>query len=170
MWRAVVRLRRSGAKDTEGRAAAPARARAIGRGLGAPRSPAPFSFPGTGVRGVAPGKSPRGWSAERRSLSQSAPFGAGALFAQRARASRRSIAAIWRAGRNLHTDPGPRLPPEANLAPVVQLAPSAPVIVPVGRGPGASRACACEAQSRAPHPAPPTERLRKAPSVSGVAI
>ena len=34
-----------------------------------------------------------------------------------------------------------------------------------GRLPGASRDCACEAQPRAPHPAPPTERLRKAPSI-----
>ena len=34
----------------------------------------------------------------------------------------------------------------------------------VGRLPGASRARACEARTQAPHLAPPTERLRKAPS------
>jgi hypothetical protein len=34
----------------------------------------------------------------------------------------------------------------------------------VGRLPGASRTCACEAQARAPHPVPLSRRLMKAPS------
>ena len=42
-------------------------------------------------------------------------------------------------GRSFRTDLGPRLPPGAILAPVVQQAPCTPVVVPVGRGPEASR-------------------------------
>ena len=81
--------------------------------------------------------SPHPWPALRSGRSRKRP-GPPVHDADR-RAFRRSIAAIFVRGRSRRTDLGPRLPPGANLAPVVQQAPCARIVVSVGRAPEASR-------------------------------
>jgi len=127
-------------------------------------APPPRFFERRGVRlqSRSPGK-PRGWSAEQR-LLQSTPCGAGVRNAGRAPLSAPSRRFSC-GGRSLRTGLGPRLPPGANRAPVVQLAPSTQVVMPVGRGPEASREWGYEPRPQAPHPIPLKRRLMTTPSV-----
>ena len=89
---------------------------------------------------------------------------------EEARADRRSIAAFFQQPLGCLQVPRPALPGTSaleavsHLRPVpVQPAPGGAVIMPLGRGPGASRVPACEAGPRAPHPIPLSERLMTAP-------
>ena len=59
---------------------------------------------------------------------------------------------------------GPRLRTGAILAPAVQQAPCARIVVSVGRGPETSRGLGYESNPQAPRPTPPSRRLAKTPS------
>ena len=90
------------------------------------------------------------------------------LLRSRTRAGRRSIAAFF-SGSSPPISPRAGLPgtrpwvsPLCEPVPV-QRAPRRAVLMPPDRGPVASRVFACEAKPRAPHPAPPSERLATAP-------
>jgi hypothetical protein len=98
-----------------------------------------------------------------------APFLLVACLAARG-ALRRSITAISdsgsalpRLGRALFTPVIRRLSPPSPCP--VQRAPRRAVLVPPGRGPGASRCTACEAMQRAPFPIRTTGRTGRAPRV-----